>query len=80
METASTPLLSTDKAAAHLGLRPQTLRVWRVRGCGPPYVRLSGGPRGGRVVYRASDLDAWLAGRTFTSTSAETVARLASSP
>ena len=57
-------------AADLLGLKPQTLRKWRVTGGGPPYVRL-----GGRVAYRRADVDAWIADRTFTSTAAETVSR-----
>lgn len=70
---SSSPLLPSPAAAAYLGLRPQTLRAYRLRGCGPPYVRLSG--LNGRVAYRLADLDAWIALHTFTSTSAESVAR-----
>lgn len=66
-------LLSTSAAADRLGLKPQTLRLWRLRGCGPAYIRLSGST--GRCGYRPADIDRWLADRTFTSTAAETVAR-----
>lgn len=46
-----------ESAAIYLGnLSPRTLRNWRNRGVGPVYLRI-----GGRVVYRVSDLDAWLA-------------------
>ena len=65
------PLLLTIDAAAFLGLKPQTLRKWRVTGAGPPYIRL-GGPLG-RVAYRRSDIDAWITARTFESTAAEAV-------
>lgn len=68
------PLLTTAQAAEHLGLRPQTLRKWRVTGDGPQYIRLGDSPRA-RVAYRREDLDRWLADRTWRSTAAETVAR-----
>lgn len=43
-------------AAQHLGLQnPRTLANWRLRRCGPPFVRL-----GQRLVrYRLADLDHW---------------------
>ena len=66
-------LLQTASVAALLGLKPQTLRKWRLQGRGPRYVRL-GGPTG-RVVYRRCDVDAWLDARTFDSTAAETASR-----
>jgi hypothetical protein len=65
--------LQTPEAAAHLGLAPGTLDKMRVRGSGPPYLRLT--PR--RVVYAVDALDAWARARQFNSTSeypAETVA------
>jgi len=76
---ASPPaLLGAAAAAEHLGVKPQTLRAWRLRGGGPAYVRLSGPT--GRVAYRLADLDAWIAARTFTSTAAESAARATSAP
>jgi hypothetical protein len=63
--------MTTNDLAELLELKPQTLRKWRVKGCGPQYVRY-GGTRG-RVVYRASEVDRWLESRTFSSTSAEIV-------
>ena len=57
-------LLSTATAAETLGVSPSTLEGWRVRGGGPPYVKVAG-----RVVrYRPSDLDKWVAARVFGST------------
>jgi Helix-turn-helix domain len=65
-------LLSTADAASYLGLKPQTLRMWRTRGGGPPYVRY--GPKGrGTVVYKVADLEAWVNERRWIHTSAETV-------
>lgn len=65
--------LPSPEAARHIGLKPHTLRVWRMAGRGPAYVRL-GGPRG-RVVYEVDALEAWLRKHTFQSTSEELVAR-----
>jgi excisionase family DNA binding protein len=50
----------TPLAAAHLGVKPHTLEVWRSSGrYAVPFVRV------GRLIkYRRSDLDAWLASRT----------------
>jgi len=62
-------LINTAKAADVLGVRPQTLRLWRSRGTGPTYVRLHG--TRGRVLYDVADLRAWLDTRRFTSTAEE---------
>lgn len=57
-------VLSTDDAAAHLGLSRSTLGKLRLRGTGPAYLKL------GRVVrYLHEDLDRWLVARRITSTS-----------
>jgi hypothetical protein len=62
----STPTyLLTPEAARHLGLAAGTLEKMRVRGGGPPYLRLS--PR--RVVYAVDSLNLWARGREFRSTS-----------
>lgn len=80
MNTASipplTPLIRSREAAAILGLQPQTLRAWRLRGAGPAYVRVGGGSRG-RVLYRPEDVARWIAQRTFNSTAEEAVANAA---
>jgi hypothetical protein len=57
-------MLTTEQAARYIGLKAQTLRIWRCRGDGPPYYRLSlylskRGPAG----YRRADLERWLAER-----------------
>jgi len=67
-------LLSTADAASYLGLKPQTLRIWRVDGGGPPYIRYGAKGRG-TVAYKISDLEAWLDERRWPHTSAETVGR-----
>lgn len=33
-------LLKTDEAAEQLGLKPNTLEGWRVRGCGPVFLKI----------------------------------------
>ncbi len=58
------PLLNDVEAAAILGVKPQTLRIWRSTGRYPvPFIRV------GRLVkYRRADLEKWLGSRTVTST------------
>ena len=65
-------LLSTADAANYLGLRPQTLRAWRFKGGGPPYIRFGAKARG-TVAYKISDLDIWVNQRRWPHTSAETI-------
>ncbi len=54
-----TELLSQARAAEILDVQPRTLERWRARGCGPCFIRMGTGPCG-RIVYRLSDLDAFL--------------------
>jgi len=55
----SETLLTTQEVATHLRLTSQTLTKWRKEGDGPPFIRLGERPRG-RIVYRWSDVSAWL--------------------
>ena len=58
-------LISEKQAAKYLSLSPRTLRNWRVRGGGPPFVRISA-----RCIrYRPEDLEAWADGKLRKSTS-----------
>jgi hypothetical protein len=57
-------VLDTRRAAARVGLAPQTLNKLRCIGGGPPYYK-----HARKVVYRVPDLDAWLQARRRTSTS-----------
>lgn len=61
---------TSNQAAQILGLKPQTLRIWRLKGIGPRYIRYGG--TNGRVVYRQEDIDEWLESRCFSNTSEET--------
>ncbi len=60
--------LNTDEASRILRLSPRTLERMRVEGTGPRYLKAGGGLRA-RVLYRPSDVDAWLEGHAFQSTS-----------
>lgn len=53
-------LLTELQAAIFLTLSSRTLQAWRLKGVGPPYVRL-----GRAIRYRRSDLVAWLAKQTY---------------
>ncbi len=63
--------ISTSQLAAMLGVKPGTVRMWRVKGGGPKYVRIAKN----RAVYRIADVEAWEAERSFANTSEETAAR-----
>ena len=54
--------LTRAEAAEILRCRPQTLALWAHEGRGPRYFR----PDGGRCLYRASDVNAWLARQAVT--------------
>lgn len=61
------PKYSNNRAAQYIGVRPQTLAVWRSTGrYGIPYLKV-----GRKVFYRKSVLDAWLKSRTATHTGQE---------
>lgn len=62
---SSLPVLHPERsAAAVMRISARTLQGWRLRGGGPPYVKL-----GGRVLYRETDLLAWIESRARISTS-----------
>lgn len=56
-----TTFLTTRQAAGLLGLKENTLEIWRHRGVGPNYCKL-----GRAVRYRADDLMAWVDSRVKT--------------
>ena len=57
------PVFDTPAAAALLGVKPNTLAVWRYQGVGPLFVKC-----GARVIYRLRDINAYLDSRTRKST------------
>ncbi len=64
LEAAATEKLKPpDEAATYLGIKEQTLAVWRSSGrYGLPFVRV-----GRAIRYRESDLKSWIEQRTATS-------------
>lgn len=48
-------LLDSKEAASFLRVTPRTLRNWRHRGDGPPYIKL-----GRAVRYTKKDLEDWI--------------------
>jgi predicted DNA-binding transcriptional regulator AlpA len=63
-------LLTSEQVATWLGLKPQTLRNWRLTGKGPRYHRLGDSPKA-PCAYRRSDVEAWLNERTYQHTAEE---------
>lgn len=62
--------LNTSEAAKLVRMSPSSLERMRSKGNGPKYCKVgSGRTRRGRVVYRRSDVVAWLTERTFSGTS-----------
>ena len=58
-------LLTTEEASRFLKLRPNTLEIWRLKGIGPKFYRISGRT----VQYRLSDLMEFVEKSVRTSTS-----------
>lgn len=61
-------LLNQEKLAALLAneVSTATLEKWRCTGQGPRFIRV-----GRKVLYRRTDIEAWLTSRTVTHTQAE---------
>lgn len=70
--TASVTIISSNDAAALIGVTPATLRFWRCKGKGPRFIKLGQSKQAG-VCYDPADIEAWKAARKFASTSAATV-------
>jgi len=60
-------LLTSSEFAAEIHSSPRTVESWRLRGAGPPFIRIGGR----RVLYRWRDVLRYLEGRRFSSTSEE---------
>ena len=61
-------LLTTIEVAGMLRISRRTLERMRVDGTGPRYLKVGPGKRS-RVLYRQSDVEAWLGKFNFGSTS-----------
>jgi hypothetical protein len=57
---------STIEAADYLGVRPNTLEVWRCKHRGPKYAKL-----GSRIVYDPDDLEAFFTARSINTRDSE---------
>jgi predicted DNA-binding transcriptional regulator AlpA len=57
-------LLNNAETAEQLGIKPNTLEIWRTKGTGPAYRKI-----GRSVRYVESDVLAWLDAQTHTNTS-----------
>lgn len=65
MSTTAIPkLLTNDETAALLGLKPNTLEIWRTQGKGPVFRKI-----GRSVRYSEADVIEYLDAGTCTSTS-----------
>lgn len=73
MNTSDDELLDNEQTAALLGIKPNTLEIWRHKGKGPEFLKL-GDTRQAPIRYRRSKVTEWLARRSFASTSAFTAA------
>ncbi len=72
-QSTAEEFLTDPQLCNKLGVDPRTSRQWRQDGAGPPYLRV--GPR--RILYRAADVDAWLASRTYRHRAEEVTTRKA---
>ena len=70
-------LLTSAETAALLGIKPNTLEVWRGKGKGPDFIKLDDAPQA-PVRYYREVVERWLERRSFASTSAYTAAASAS--
>lgn len=58
------PLIHERKLAETLGVKPNTLAKYRVRGFGPKFLKI-----GNRVAYDPADVEAWIECQKVNSTS-----------
>lgn len=66
---AKKPKLSTKEAADHLGLKGNTLEIWRCKHKGPRYYKI-----GSRVLYDIDDLEEFFNARAVDTLESQTVA------
>lgn len=60
MNNNTSSLLTTDEVANQLGIKSETLQVWRcTRRYNLPYIKV-----GGRVRYKAEDIESFIQKRT----------------
>jgi predicted DNA-binding transcriptional regulator AlpA len=69
-------LLDTDQTATLLGLKRNTLEIYRHKGKGPPFIKMGTAPQA-PVRYVRSAVMEWVENCSFVSTSAYSPAALA---
>ncbi len=69
-----TELLTSEEAAILLGIKPNTLEIWRTKGKGPEFIKL-GHAKQAPVRYIKSALVDWITAQSFPSTSAYSTLR-----
>jgi len=57
-------LLTTEQLAELLGIRPNTIEGWRLKGQGPRFCKL-----GRSIRYRRSDVEDWINDNIYQNTS-----------
>lgn len=68
-------LLDNEQTADLLGIKPNTLEIWRTKGRGPAFIKL-GCAKQSPIRYRRSVVTRWLDEQSFASTSAYSDAAL----
>lgn len=66
-------LLTSAETAALIGIKLNTLEIWRGQGKGPKFIKLGTAPQS-PVRYRQADVAAWIEQRLYASTSHYTAA------
>ena len=51
-------MITSEQLAERWAVSKDTVRVWRIDNVGPPWVKLTPGPKGA-VRYRLSDIEEW---------------------
>lgn len=54
-------LLTTKQLPEITGLSKSFFEKGRIYGYGPPYIRIRSSQRAGKILYRISDVESWLA-------------------
>ena len=63
-----TELLDNEQTATLLGIKPNTLEIWRTKGRGPSFVKM-GSTKQAPIRYQRSVVMHWLHEQSFASTS-----------
>tara|TARA_R110002124_G_scaffold287337_1_gene473371 strand:+ start:1876 stop:2121 length:246 start_codon:yes stop_codon:yes gene_type:complete len=70
-------LLNNEQTSALLGIKPNTLEIWRTKSKGPVFIKL-GDHRSSPIRYQRSRVAAWIEANSHSSTSSYTVANISS--